>query len=162
MKTFLSLLLCFVAVWGSVALAQDKGMTPAADDGSDGPGMGRWWSNPRVAERLGLTAEQKKRIQDIVFKSGERMVDMRAQKEKARLEMLRLLGADALDDAALEKALDRSAQAQCALEREMLSARLDVARVLTREQRVSMAALWQERRGGDGESGPRRMRRLRQ
>ena len=100
MKSFVSLLVCVVALLGSVALAQDKGVAPAVtDEASDGAGLGRWWSNPRVAERLGLTAEQKKRIQDIVFKSGERMVDMRAQKEKARLEMLRLLGADALDDA---------------------------------------------------------------
>ncbi len=161
MKIFVSLLLCFVALVGSVVLAQDKGASPlVADDASESAGMGRWWSNPRVAERLGLSAEQKKRIQDIVFKSGERMVDMRAQKEKARLEMLRLLGADTLDDAALEKALDRSAQAQCALEREMLAARLDVARVLSKDQRVTMAALWQERRGGDGD-GPRRLRRMR-
>src|SRR5262252_5324230 len=51
---------------------------------------GRWWHNPDMAQRLGLSADQQKRMDDIFQQSRLKLIDLTAslQKEEAVLEPL--------------------------------------------------------------------------
>lgn len=138
---FLFLLLASLGLlgpsWGQVA----------PDDAA--PGEFLWWAEPRVGERLGLTPEQAKAIEQVVFASGQRTIDLRAALERARLELGRLLIAETITEKDAQAALARADEAECALVRERSRMRLEVARVLNREQRLKLSSLLghrQERR----------------
>ncbi len=153
----LALLLALFALLALPAAAQ---VPPSGDDepgagpggpGGFGPGPGpggpdfEWWTSPRLKTQLGLSPEQEKAIQSIMFGSGEKMIDLRAAIDKARLEMVRVLSADAIDDAAAKKAIDRLVDAECQGARLRHASRVDVAKVLTKEQRVQLMQLLERR-----------------
>jgi Spy/CpxP family protein refolding chaperone len=122
---------------------------PSEAKGADNPlGADEWWTNPRVAERLNLTAEQQKRIGDLAFQSGQKMIDLRADLQKARLGLTHLLGAEALDDAAIDKTVDQLQNAECGLQRARIRLRVDIARVLDRDQRLALRDIVRERFAG--------------
>lgn len=110
---------------------------------------GRWWTMPRVIALLNLSPEQTKRIDEIQYQANGRTIDFKASLEKARLDVARLLQSDAIDDAALDRTVERLVQAQAAIYREETARRIEIARVLTREQRV-LVMTWFERRQGTG------------
>jgi Spy/CpxP family protein refolding chaperone len=112
--------------------------------GPGGPDF-EWWNSPRLKAQLGLSPEQEKAIQSIMFSSGEKMIDVRAAIDKARLEMARVLSADTIEDAAAKKAIDRLVDAECAGARLRHASRIDVAKVLTRDQRVQLMQLMERR-----------------
>lgn len=111
----------------------------AADDAS-------WWTNPRVAERLNLSPDQQKRIESRLYESGQTLIELRASAQKAQLELSRLLAAEEIDDAEVRSALDRVTQAHCAIERERNLTRVEIAKVLSRDQRITLAKALGERR----------------
>lgn len=151
--TALALLLALVAL---PAAAQAPPL-PRDDEPGDGPGgpggFGpgpggpdfEWWNSPRLKAQLGLSAEQEKAIESIMFGAGEKLIDVRAAIDKARLEMARVLSAEAIDDAAAKKAIDRLVDAECAGARLRHVSRIDVAKVLTKEQRVQLTQLMERR-----------------
>lgn len=120
------------------------GPGPGPGPGPGGPDF-EWWTSPRLKAQLGLGPEQEKAIESIMFDSGERMIDVRAAIDKARLEMVRVLSADTIDDAAARKAIDRLVDAECQGARLRHVSRIDVAKVLTKEQRVQLTELMERR-----------------
>ena len=102
---------------------------------------GRWWTRPRIVERLGLTDSQIRNIEKIHFEHQERMIDLRAELGRANLELGRLLEVEELDDEALDKAIDRVVRVRCALFREDVESRAAVARVLDLAQRRMLRQL---------------------
>lgn len=117
----------------------------------------QWWTEPRLAERLDLTAGQSKAIEQIVFASEQRMIDLRAALEKARLDLGRLLTAETIDEKTARVVLQKMDDAECAMARERSRTRLEVALVLNREQRLRLTSFLgrrQERRM-QGRPGPR-------
>jgi Spy/CpxP family protein refolding chaperone len=152
--TALALFLLLVAAAVPAAAQTPSGPPddePGAGPGGFGPGPGpggpdfEWWTSPRLKAQLGPTAEQEKTIQSIMFSSGEKMIDLRAAVDKARLEMTRVLAADAIDDAAAKKAIERLVDAECQGARLRHTARIDVAKVLTRDQRLQLMQLMEKR-----------------
>lgn len=95
---------------------------------------GRWWSDPDVAQRLGLTADQQKRMDDLFQQSRLKLIDLRAalQKEEAILEPL--LAADPPDETKILAQIDRIAQARAELEKSNARMLLGLRSVLTQEQ----------------------------
>src|SRR3569833_2570501 len=49
--------------------------------------FGRWWNNPKIVEKLKLNEDQRKAMDDIFQKHREKLVDLRANLEKAEIEM---------------------------------------------------------------------------
>lgn len=159
-RTVWMTLLLTLAAWTAPALAQQ----PPGPGPGDRPGRGErmrlhadagmrsWWNNPRVVEKLQLTPDQQKQIEDLAYRSGQRLIDLRADRHKAQLDLSHLLSAETLDTGAVDKAVERVAEVGCAIEREQLKLRADIARVLTKEQRVQVANLRETiregRRGG--------------
>ncbi len=133
---------------------------PQAEVGGPGgpPAMDDWWNSPRIAEKLGLSADQQKKISDMVYQHSGKMIDLRADLQKARMNLHHLLSADTLDDAAIGKAADQLNTAECALNQARVQLRVDIARMLTRDQRVALRDVFRERMGeGRGKRQQERM-----
>jgi Spy/CpxP family protein refolding chaperone len=95
---------------------------------------GRWWKNPEIAQKLGLTADQQKKMDEVFQESRLKLIDLNAslQKEEAILEPL--IGADQPDESKILPQIDRVAQARAELEKANARMLLGVRRILTQEQ----------------------------
>jgi Spy/CpxP family protein refolding chaperone len=114
-----------------IAMAQGPGPgAPAA--GPAGPGFGqhrppmeramrgehgRWWNNPRIIEKLKLTDDQRKAMDQIFQEHREKLVDLRGNVEKAEIEMEPLVRADQPNEQAVLSQIDKVAQARAELEK---------------------------------------------
>ena len=123
------LVLVLAGVTSAVAGAQGfgGGQGVGAGFGSHQPPMARafgsegmrkgWWNNSRIAEQLKLTDEQRKSMDAIMLAHREKLIDLRANLEKAELAMQTLMSADTPNDAAITAQIDKVVQARGDLER---------------------------------------------
>lgn len=95
---------------------------------------GRWWHNPDLAQKLGLTSDQQKKMDDVFQDSRLKLIDLNAslQKEEAILEPL--IGADQPDESKILPQIDRVAQARAELEKANARMLLGIRRILTQDQ----------------------------
>ena len=116
------------------------------DRGPGHEGMGRWWDNPRVAQDLNLSADQKQRMDNIFQDSRLKLIDLHAslQKEEATLEPL--IAADSPDEPKILAQIDRVAQARAELEKANARMLLSVRQVLTADQWSKLKAERESRR----------------
>lgn len=96
--------------------------------------FGHWWNNPRMIERLKLTDDQRKAMDQILYEHREKLIDLRANLEKAELAMEPMMSADQPDRAAMEAQIDKVVQARAALERANSLFLLDIRMKLTADQ----------------------------
>ncbi|MFY9853921.1 MAG: Spy/CpxP family protein refolding chaperone [Terracidiphilus sp.] len=164
MKVFgtvrLGLSMAGILLAGSMALGQgpDGGMGSGPGFGDRRPpmerafgpqdGHGRWWNNPRVAERLKLTDEQRKDFDNILLEHREKLIDLRASLQKAELELEPLMGADQPDETKVLAQIDKVAQARAELEKANAAFLLAIRAKLTPEQWKSIQAFRAERGAG--------------
>jgi len=110
---------------------------------------------PEVAERLGLSADQKKKVEDLFYASHQARIDIKARKAKAALEVKRLMGAEKLDEKALAKAIDTLIAAEGDLRRNQMGLLIEIRKVLTPAQWEQLAAMREEGRAArKGERRP--------
>ncbi len=76
-----------------------------------------WWNNPRMVERLKLTDAQRKSMDDVMMEHREKLIDLRANLEKAELAMQPLMSADEPNDAATIAQIDKVVAARGELEK---------------------------------------------
>jgi protein CpxP len=112
---------------------------PPMERALNGP-PGRWWKNPDMAQKLGLTAEQQKKMDDIFLDSRLKLIDLNAslQKDEAILEPL--VAADQPDERKILSQIDRVAQGRADLEKANARMLLGIRRVLTPEQWKKLSA----------------------
>jgi len=80
-------------------------------------GPGRWWENQEMVQRLGLTTDQQKKMEDLFQQSRLRLIDLNAALQKEEATMEPLMAADQPDDARLLAQVDKVAQARAELKR---------------------------------------------
>jgi Spy/CpxP family protein refolding chaperone len=167
MKAFgrvrLGLVIAAALLAGTAAMAQGPGggmgeNRPPMEKafGAQG-GHGRWWNNPRVVERLKLTDEQRKAFDGILLEHREKLIDLRANVEKAELEMETLMGADQPNEARILAQIDKVAQARAELEKANARFLLAIRNKLTPEVQAFRAKHGEERgweHHGQGQRGP--------
>jgi Spy/CpxP family protein refolding chaperone len=102
---------------------------------------------PDVQKELAITAEQRKKLEDIRFNSEKESIQHRAAIQIQHMELSRLMEADNPDRAAIDKKLQELAQEESALLRSSIYTRLNSRAVLTAEQRAKLAQFWQNRMG---------------
>ena len=78
---------------------------------------GRWWNNPNIVEKLKLTDDQRKAMDDIFQNHRENLVDLRANLEKAEIALEPLVRADQPNESAVMSQIDKVAQARAELEK---------------------------------------------
>jgi protein CpxP len=147
--------LLWLALASGAALCQEGGPPP------NGPGMGpppmegrrppmerafhlgphgRWWNNPELAQKLGLTADQQKKMEAVFEQSRPGLMDLSASVRKEESGMEPLLAADQPDEGKILAQIDRVAQARAELEKANGRMLLGLRRLLTADQWKTLQA----------------------
>ncbi len=106
---------------------------------------GAWWRMPETVRAIGLSPEQTARLEEIFREERRRLVDLRAEVEKARLDLEEALGREPFDEAAVAPVVDRfeARRAELARARTMMLVRM--RGVLTKAQYEALRARLRER-----------------
>jgi len=87
-----------------------------------------------MVQKLSLTADQQKKMDDIFQQSRLRLVDLNASLQKEELTLEPLLAADQPDEPKILAQIDRVAQARAELEKANARMLLGIRRVLNQDQ----------------------------
>lgn len=101
---------------------------------------GRWWNNPELVQKLGLTADQQKKMEAVFQQNRSSLMDLSATVRKEEATMEPLLGVDQPDEGKILAQIDRVAQARAELEKAYARMLLGLRRVLTSEQWKTLQA----------------------
>jgi Spy/CpxP family protein refolding chaperone len=95
---------------------------------------GRWWNDPKVAQQIGLTADQQKKMDDIMQQNRLKLIDLNASLQKQEAIMHPLMEADQPDEGKILAQIDAIAQARAELEKGNARMLFGIRQVLTAEQ----------------------------
>jgi len=168
---FLALALAAGACLGGNTFAQDWRPGPPPMERAFQGGHGRWWNDPKVAQQIGLTADQQKKMDDIMQQHRLKLIDLNASLQKQEAIMQPLMEADQPDEGKILAQIDAIAQARAELEKGNARMLLGIRQVLTPDQWKKLRAMREEkgwgrdgrdsrgggmrdRRGPDGPGGP--------
>ena len=182
MKEVLAVKLSLAAMLaaGILAVAQGPGPTVGPDQGG-GPGFGmhrppmeralglggpqgRWWNDPAMVQKLQLTDDQRKSMDEILLSHREQLVDLRGAVEKAELAMEPLMSDDQPNESKILAQIDKVAQARAELEKANARFLLAIRAKLTpdqwkqlqaaRAERMEQRHQWKRDRGPAPQGGP--------
>jgi periplasmic protein CpxP/Spy len=119
----------------NLAAAQDwKPGPPPMERAFQGRMHGRWWNNPQLAQQIGLTADQQKKMDDIMQQHRLKLIDLNAALQKQEAIMQPLMEADQPDEGKILAQIDAIAQARAELEKGNARMLLGIRQVLTPDQ----------------------------
>jgi Spy/CpxP family protein refolding chaperone len=118
---------------GSAAAQPAQPARPPLERALGVPG-GKWWTRPEMAQKLGLTADQTKKMDDIFQQSRLKLIDLNASLQKEEAIMEPLVEADPPEEAKIVSQIDKLAQARAELEKANARMLLGIRRLLTPEQ----------------------------
>ena len=146
---------------GSEGGARPEGGRRGPREGGMGPMMGgmdpivRMVSNPAVADKLGLSDEQKAKLKEL---KGNNEANREAQKKvrEATMKQVELMKADKVDEAAVMAAIDEVFELRKAMAKEQAKRLIAVKTVLTPEQVAKAHEEMKKMFEARGDRGPRR------
>ena len=153
-----SAILCLAS--SGVALAQ--GPMGPGPMGPDRPPMerafhdghfGRWWNDPRLAQQLGITDDQKHKMDDIFLQHRLKLIDLDASLEKQEVQLRPMIEADQPDEGKVLAQIDAIAQARAELEKANARMLFDIRKTLTADQWKKLKALREEHHPGEMRRG---------
>jgi Spy/CpxP family protein refolding chaperone len=121
-------------VTGASPIRQEQ---PALERALGVPG-GKWWARPEMVQKLGLTADQTKKMDDIFQQHRLKLIDLHAVVQKEDAIMEPLIGAEQPDEAKIVAQIDKIVQARAELEKANARMLLGIRRLLTPEQWVKL------------------------
>lgn len=146
----------------AVAVTFAAGIAWAQAPGPVGPGFGehrppmeramrgdhgRWWNNPKIVDKLKLTDDQRKAMDQIFQAHREELVDLHATVDKAEIEMEPLVRADQPNESAVMAQIDKVAQARAELEKANARFLFELRSKLTPEQWKTVQEFRQNHQG---------------
>lgn len=96
--------------------------------------MGSWWTNPKIAEEIGLNDQQKQQLEKISLASRLKTIDLRADMEKQQVILEPMLQTYHPDEGQVLAQVDKVSEARAALEKERVQTMLATRNILTEEQ----------------------------
>jgi Spy/CpxP family protein refolding chaperone len=105
-----------------------------------------WWHNADLIQKLTLTPDQQKRMDDIFQQSRLQLIDLRANLEKQELLMEPMLAANPPDTNKILAQIDHTAQARAELEKANAKMLLGIRNVLTPDQWTKLQTEQKENR----------------
>lgn len=121
--------------------------------GMRGP-QGRWWNDPDMIQKLQLTDDQRKSMDQILLDHRGKLIDQRAAVEKAELALEPLLSEDQPNETQVLAQIDKVAQARAELEKANARFLLSIRRQLSPDQwkqlQAARTARMQRRWGSGG------------
>lgn len=181
--------LCTTVILGSLAFAQQPDTPPAPAPPPSAPGQpprskmdrdarsgrserssdmrsgfrmgppGMWWKNPDLVQKLALTADQQKHMDDIFQQSRLQLIDLKANLERQEVTLEPMLDANPPDTNKILAQIDKTAQARAELEKGNARMLLGIRNVLTPDQWTKLQAAEREsrrtmmRKGSQGPGG---------
>ncbi|WP_035348672.1 Spy/CpxP family protein refolding chaperone [Edaphobacter aggregans] len=123
---------------------------------------GIWWKNPDIIQKLSLTADQQKRMDDIFQQSRIQLIDLKANVEKQEVMLEPMLSANPPDTNKVLAQIDHVASARAELEKANARMLLGIRGVLSADQWTKLQAEQRENRrmmfkfqpGPGGPGGP--------
>jgi periplasmic protein CpxP/Spy len=112
---------------------------------------GQFWNNPKIVDKLKLTDDQRKAMDGILQDHRVTLIDLRANVEKAEVEMEPLMQADEPNETAILAQIDKIAQARAELEKANARFLLAIRSKLTPDQWKQVQAFREDH--GPGEWG---------
>ena len=141
MKKVVLLALVFVFALSGISMARDPGSRR-----EEGMPPGKWWKVPQVAERLSLTEEERQKLDTMYLEHRHRMIDLRTQVEKERLELEQLLDSTSFDPAASMERFKKLQDTHRALATERFQFLLQVRSLLGLDRfQLLKAQVWKHR-----------------
>lgn len=124
---------------------------------------GAWWKDTGITQKIGLTADQQKRIEDIFLQSRVQLIDAHAALEKQELMLEPLLSANPIDQGKALAQISKIADTRADLEKTNAKMLLGIRAVLTADQWTKLQATHHFFHGPDrmrthGPDGPDMMR----
>lgn len=176
MKVMVGVCLAAATIFAAVGLAgaQAPGGGPGSPGGGPGFGehrppferalgpqgkQGRWWNDPAMVQKLGLSDAQRKSMDDILLQHRETLIDLRANLEKGELALEPLMRDDQPNESQILAQIDKVAQARAELEKANARFLLAIRGKLTPEQWKQLQAERASRREQKHEWGPGRQGR---
>jgi Spy/CpxP family protein refolding chaperone len=123
-----------------------------------------WWKNPDIIQKLSLTADQQKRMDDIFQQSRLQLIDLKANVEKQEVMLEPMLSANPPDTNKVLSQIDHVASARAELEKAHARMLLGIRGVLSADQWTKLQEGQREHRrmmhleGPGGPGGPGSMR----
>ncbi len=114
---------------------------PAA--AQEAPALGKWWRAPRVAQELGLTPSETRRLDRLYLEMSQERIRLRSQIQQARLVVDNLFDQQPLDQAAIDQQFQRIAEAQSELAMTQSRFLLEVRKILGRERFQDLRQIFQ-------------------
>jgi Spy/CpxP family protein refolding chaperone len=97
-------------------------------------GQGQFWNNPNAVKLLTLTDDQRKAMDGILQDHKMKLIDLRANLEKAEVTMGPMMKADTPDQKAIEAQIDKVVMARAELEKANARFLLDIRMQLKPDQ----------------------------
>ena len=102
------------------------------------PGM--WWKNPDIVQKLSLSSDQQKRMDDIFQQSRLQLIDLKANVEKQEVMLEPMLSANPPDTNKVLAQIDHVASARAELEKANARMLLGIRGVLSADQWTKLQA----------------------
>ena len=115
---------------------------------------GKWWENPRLVDHIGLSDDQQGQIREIVYAYAKRMIDLKADVDKAGVDLATTVDQQEFDPAPVRAAYAVFQTARHKLENERFEMLLEVRQVLTYEQWRKIEEMKQRVRQNRGQQRP--------
>jgi Spy/CpxP family protein refolding chaperone len=115
---------------------------------------GMWWKNPGIVQKLTLSVEQTKKMDDIFQASRIQLIDLKANVEKQNAILEPMLSANPPDTAKALAQIDKVAQARAELEKGDAKMLLGIRGVLTPDQWTKLHTGGPGATGGPGPGQP--------
>jgi Spy/CpxP family protein refolding chaperone len=106
-----------------------------------------------LLDKLNVAEPVRKKIEDLLYDAKKRAITLRADADRAHLEVEHLLAQDLPDADAVMKQMDKAGQARLEMMKIWVKARLDAAKLLTPEQRAQLKQFMHSEMH-DGPHGP--------
>jgi Spy/CpxP family protein refolding chaperone len=134
------------------ALAQmgpgEKGMMCGKGAKSCGLQIGRLLIDEAAAKKAGITEDQLTALRDAQYKFRDVLIELRAKREKARLELDKAMDAPKPDKAEIEKLIEQAGQVDIEFRKTMIRQQLEARDILGEEKYAECAnRQWRNVRG---------------
>lgn len=103
---------------------------------------GAWWTNTALVQQLGLTDDQKAKIEKAYENHRQNIVSSTQLLDKEEAQLGKLLDADSIDRNAVYTQIDRVVHARSEMERENSAMTMEMREALTRSQWLQLAPQW--------------------
>jgi len=118
-------------------------LIPPAAFSQELPG-GRWWKDPKVIQRLGLSGQEINRLENAYEESRRRLIQSKGDVESERFELETLFGKNNFNENSARQQFERLEQKRGALSQSRFQFVLEVRKILGPERFQKLLDFYQQ------------------